>query len=161
MIAHNIRSTYNVGALFRTCDGLGIEKLILSGYTPHPKRSNDKRLPHVIQRAEKQIVKTALGAEKSVNWQYCQDLEKIIRDLKKQNYKIVALEQTANSKELAKYKPPQKVALLLGEELKGIDPKLLSMCDEAIAIPMLGKKESFNVAQASAMALYHLRFIDA
>src|SRR5690606_29200344 len=135
VIAHNIRSTYNVGSLMRTCDGLGIDKLILSGYTPHPKKPNDERLPHVAQRAEKQIAKTALGAEKTVNWQYCQDLEEIIRDLKKQNYKIAALEQTANSKEVPEYQPPQKVALLLGQELKGINTKLLSMCDEAIEIP--------------------------
>jgi 23S rRNA (guanosine2251-2'-O)-methyltransferase len=161
VIAHNIRSAHNVGALLRACDGLGVNELVLTGYTPYPKKLNDERLPHVAQRAEKQIAKTALGAEQTVSWQYSSDLGRTITNLKNQKYRIVALEQTKNSKRLNTYKPPQKIALLLGEELKGIKPELLDMCDEAIEIPMRGKKESLNVSIAAAIALYHLRFTGA
>ena len=159
MIAHNIRSSHNIGSIFRTCDGLGIEKLYLTGYSPYPAAGGDNRLPHVVRRVNARITKTALGAEKSVNWEHT-DTEACLKKLKAAGYRIVGLEQDKSSRPLHKYAPADKVALLLGEEINGLDAKLLEKCDELIEIPMLGEKESFNVSVATAIALYHLRFID-
>lgn len=160
IIAHNIRSTHNVGSLMRTCEGFGVKKIYLSGYTPYPQTGEEDRLPHVVRKLNQQISKTALGAEKIVDWQHTRAIEQLVSDLKSENYTIVALEQTSKSLQLNRYDPPSKVALLLGEEVDGIDKELLKLCDEAVEIPMLGKKESFNVSVAAAVALYHLRFIE-
>jgi 23S rRNA (guanosine2251-2'-O)-methyltransferase len=154
VIAHNIRSTHNVGAIFRTAEGFGISKIIVSGYTPYPKTNEDARLPHIAEKLTKQISKTALGAEAIVPFEYLE--EPPIELLKNQGYRIVALEQAENSVPMAKYAPPEKIALLLGEEVEGIPPELLAMCDDTIEIPMVGKKESFNVSVATGIALYAL-----
>lgn len=158
VIAHDIRSTHNVGSLFRTCDGLGIDKLYLSGYTPYPKQTKDKRLPHLADKTDHQIHKTALGAEKILAWEYQEDISKIVENLKSQNYQVVALEQSENSISLTGFVSPDKIALILGNEVTGLDFKALSLTSICLEIPMLGKKESFNVVQAAAMALYHLSF---
>lgn len=158
LIAHNLRSCHNVGSLFRTADGLGVKKLILSGYSPHPARSFERRLPHEVAKVTKQIQKTALGAEKSVPWNWHHDVSDVLNKLKKDGFVIAALEQTEDAKELPKYHPPQKIALVLGRETEGLEPEVLEACDIALEIPMLGKKESYNVVQAAAMALYHCRF---
>lgn len=158
VVAHNIRSTYNVGSLFRTCDGLGVHKLYLTGYTPYPKANEDGRLPHVSERAGRQISKTALGAEQAVQWEHYDDVSALIGQLKSEGYVVVGLEQSRGSIPLHAYKPEEKVALLLGEEIKGIDPKLLEICDQIVEITMSGKKESFNVAVAAAITLYHILY---
>lgn len=157
-IAHDVRSAHNVGSLLRTCDGLHVEKLIISGYTPYPSYEGDTRLPHESRAIQKQIQKTALGAEDLVPWEHSTDITATINSLKSEGYQVVALEQTATSITLPGYQPPDKLALLLGREVEGIDPELLELCDDVIEIPMLGQKESFNVVQAAAMALYHCRF---
>lgn len=159
VVAHNIRSTYNVGSLLRTCDGLAIDELVLSGYTPYPKSNGDDRLPHVAERAHRQIQKTALGAEESVKWRHITDLQNALNEYKKKGYLLAALEQIETSQPLNSYEAPDKLVLILGEELSGVNTEILKLCDEYLEIPMLGKKESFNVAQAAAMALYHLRLI--
>ena len=154
-IAHNIRSTHNVGAIFRTADGFGISKIILSGYTPYPKLpSEDTRLPHIAQKLEAQIHKTALGAENTVPFEYQEepDLEALRHD----GYRIVGLEQSPRSIFLNKYKTPPKVALLLGEEVEGIPAEFLDQCDDIVEIPMQGTKESFNVSVAAGVAMYAL-----
>ncbi|MBW3569305.1 TrmH family RNA methyltransferase [Candidatus Parcubacteria bacterium] len=158
VIAHNIRSTHNVGALLRTCDGLGINKVYLTGYTPYPKQAADKRLPHLSTKIDKQIHKTALGAENSLPWEHNENILDVLGVLKEQGYKVAALEQSKNSIALADFRPPEKTALLLGSEVEGLDSKLLSLASATLEIPMFGEKESFNVVQAAAMALYHLRF---
>lgn len=157
-IAHDIRSIHNVGSLFRTCDGLHVEKLLLSGYTPYPHSEYDTRLPHEYRAMQKQIEKTALGAEKTVPWEHITDISAELKQLKLAGYTIVALEQSATSTTLPSFQPPEKMALLLGREVEGIEPTILEQCDEIIEIPMLGSKESFNVVQAAAMALYHCRY---
>lgn len=157
LIAHNLRSTHNVGSLFRTADGLGVHKLILSGYTPHPHHNNDRRLPHESAKTTNQINKTALGAEKSVNWEWHRDVLPVINKLRKDAYTVAALEQTEDAKDLTKYHPPQKIAIVVGNEPDGLDLDVLNGCDIALEIPMLGKKESYNVSVAAAIALYHCR----
>lgn len=158
VIAHDIRSCHNVGSLLRTADGLGIETVFLTGYTPYPPlEANDPRLPHLAAKIGRQIHKTALGAEASVDWQQVSDVTTVLSKLKTAGYRIVALEQTTDSIALPSYQPPAKIALLLGREVEGIASDLLSQVDDTVEIPMSGAKESFNVVQAAAMALYQLR----
>lgn len=154
VIAHNIRSTHNVGAIFRTSEGFGIKKIILSGYTPYPRQDNDARLPHIADKLTLQIHKTALDAETIVPFEY-QEVPNLDA-LKNEGYTIVGLEQDDRSELIQNYKIPQKIALLLGEEVEGITPELRAACDDLIEIPMKGQKESFNVSVAAGIALYAL-----
>src|SRR5688572_17742467 len=158
LVAHNLRSTHNVGSLLRTAEGLGVQKVILSGYTPHPVHKHDRRLPHEASKIAKDINKTALGAEDMVKWEYHANLLPVLDKLKKDGFVIAALEQTDDSHLLHKYHPPHKIALVLGREVEGVEPEILDACDTALEIPMFGKKESYNVVQAAAMALFHCRF---
>lgn len=154
VIAHNIRSTHNVGAIFRTAEGFGVTKIILSGYTPYPKQVPDARLPHITEKLHSQIKKTALGAEEIVAFDYVESVD--FSELKAQGYRIVGLEQDAHSVLLQDYAVPEKIALVLGEEVHGIPPELLAACEDIIEIPMKGTKESFNVSVAAGIALYAL-----
>ena len=154
VIAHNIRSTHNVGAIFRTAEGFGVAKIILSGYTPYPHITNDTRLPHIAEKLTAQIHKTALGAEAMVSFIYQETPN--LQQLKDAGFTIVGLEQDARSVMLPSYDTPQKVALLLGEEVEGITKELRSECDDIVEIPMHGRKESFNVSVAAGIALYAL-----
>lgn len=158
LIVHDVRSCHNVGSLLRTADGLGVSTVYFSGYTPYPSAPNDSRLPHIQQKLSRQIHKTALGAEDSVKWEYSTDIGELITSLKAHGYTIAALEQADISITLHEYMAPDKVALLIGREVEGISEELLAICDDILEISMLGKKESFNVVQAAAMALYQLRF---
>ncbi len=159
LIAHNLRSSHNVGSLLRTAEGLGLETVYLTGYTPYPLHAGDERLPHSAQKIDKQISKTALGAEKMIAWHHQTEIAPLINQLRQQKYQIVALEQGKNAVKLPKFSQPGKVALIVGREVEGIEPEVLDLCDQMIEIPMLGQKESFNVVQAGAMALYHMRFM--
>jgi len=154
IIAHNIRSTHNVGAIFRSAEGFGVEKIILSGYTPYPKLEKDSRLPHIAEKLTGQIHKTALGAETMVPF-IVQEQPDLV-GFKKQGYRVVGLEQADRSISLSQYTPPQDIALLIGEEVHGIDATLMNQCDDIIEIPMTGQKESFNVSVATGIALYAL-----
>lgn len=138
----SIRSMQNVGAIFRNADGAGFEKVILCGNTPFPPRND--------------ITKTALWAEKTIDWEYFQDIEKAIMSLKETWYTIVALETWDGSKDFRNYvwKSFWKICLILGNEVSGISKKTLSLCDEIVMIPMLWKKESLNVSVAAGIAMY-------
>lgn len=157
VIAHNIRSTHNVGAIFRTAEGLGISKILLTGYTPYPTLPADTRLPHISLKLTNQIHKTALGAEAIVPFEYSDALD--LAALKEAGYRIVALEQAARSIDITTYASPEKIALLLGEEVEGITDELLAQCDDILEIPMAGKKESFNVSVAAGIAMYQLSLL--
>lgn len=154
VIAHNIRSTHNVGAIFRSSEGFGVSKIILSGYTPYPQMQKDSRLPHISRKLTDQIHKTALGAEDIVPFEYQEQPD--IATLKAAGYTVVGLEQDKRSIMLPDYHPPEKLVLLLGEEVKGITDNMRGVCDDLIEIPMVGKKESFNVSVATGIALYAL-----
>ncbi|MBP7760335.1 TrmH family RNA methyltransferase [Candidatus Saccharibacteria bacterium] len=157
VIAHNIRSTHNIGSIFRTCEGFGVEKIIISGYSPYPTLSNDARLPHLREKITAQIHKTALGAETLVPFEYRLDLD--CSDLRTSGYRIVGLEQASNSIPLQKYSAEPKIVLILGEEVHGIDSDVLRQCDDVVEIPMYGDKESFNVSVAAGIALYQLSMV--
>lgn len=154
VIAHNIRSTHNIGSIFRTCEGFGISKIILSGYSPYPKLPNDKRLPHISDKLTSQIHKTALGAETMIPFEHQDMLD--LGSLKTSGYTIVGLEQDNRSVPLNQFVRPDKIALLLGEEVQGLTDDLRNQCDSLIEIPMVGQKESFNVSVATGIALYAL-----
>lgn len=158
LIAHNLRSTHNVGSLLRTAEGLGVDAVYLTGYTPYPLAPDDERLPHLAQKIDKQIAKTALGAEKMIKWQHRTDITPLTAELHRKKYQIVALEQGENAVKLPEFSRPEKIALIVGREVEGIEPEVLKLCDQIAEIPMLGRKESFNVAQAAAMALYQFRY---
>jgi len=153
LILHNIRSTHNVGSIFRTAEGFGVEKIIISGYTPYPTHSHDTRLPHLSEKITKQIHKTALGAESMVPFEYH---DNILTWLAQSTLPLVALEQSDSSITLGAYHAPPEFALLLGEEVEGIDEVLLKKADAILEIPMVGHKESFNVSVATGIALYVL-----
>lgn len=153
VIAHNVRSAYNVGAIFRVADGMGADKVYLTGYTPFP--CDREKLFQT--QAQKMIIKTALGAEKNIQWDKIEDLGKLLNRLKLRKVKIVALEQNSKSVHYKKFKPCFPLALIVGNEPRGIDKRILNRCDQIIEIPMHGKKNSLNVAVALAIAGYEIR----
>jgi tRNA G18 (ribose-2'-O)-methylase SpoU len=161
LIVHNVRSCHNVGSLLRTAEGLGVQKVYLSGYTPFPKNADDPRLPHLTHKINAQIHKTALGAEHSQPWEHVEDVLRLVADLKAQGFVTAGLEQSINSRSLPDYTVTSKLALVVGREVEGIEHEVLDVCDLVLEIPMFGQKESFNVVQATAMALYQLRFSNA
>lgn len=141
IIVHNIRSLYNVGSLFRSADAFGVDKIFLSGYTGTPKNPR--------------LAKTALGAEHSVEWEYRKQLKKIIDELRRKNFQIVALENNVpETVAIEKFKPKFPLALLLGEEVGGIKKDYLKLCDKIVEIPMQGSKESLNVSVAAGIAMH-------
>ncbi|PIZ62852.1 TrmH family RNA methyltransferase [Candidatus Saccharibacteria bacterium CG_4_10_14_0_2_um_filter_52_9] len=158
LIAHNLRSAHNIGSLLRTAEGLAVGKIWLTGYSPYPLRENDDRLPHEARKTDQQIAKTALGAEKLLEWHHEAAIESVLDDLKQQGFVIAALEQAPGSTKLVDFQAPDKLALIVGREVEGLEPEILAECDVVVEIPMLGQKESFNVVQAAAMALYHCRY---
>ncbi len=157
LIIHNVRSTHNVGSMLRTADGLGVSKVYLTGYTPYPQHKTDDRLPFLAESINKRITKTSLGAEHYVDWEHCVDISKLLRELHKTKYEIVALEQSKRSIPVHDYKAPDRVALIVGREIGGIELSILDSSDAIIEIPMKGKKESFNVSVAAAIALFAIR----
>ena len=154
VIAHNIRSLYNVGSIFRTADAFGVTKIYLTGYTGTPQNPIHK----------KKIAKVALGAEEWVSWEYFKSPQSVIRVLKKQKVKIIGLENNISvgaglgrPQPLDKFKPKFPLALILGEEVGGINKLLIKLCDKLVEIPMFGKKESLNVSVAFGIAAYVLK----
>lgn len=153
LVLHNIRSTHNVGSIFRTAEGFGVKKIICSGYTPYPTYAGDLRLPHIAEKITKQIHKTALGAETMVPFAYHETLSEW---LERNTLPLLGLEQAPHSQPIKDYAPPAEFALLLGEEVHGIEPQYLKHCTALLEIPMHGKKESFNVSVAAGIALFAL-----
>ena len=148
LILHNIRSNHNVGSIFRTADGAGVNKIYLTGYTPAPLDQ--------FKRVNAEIAKTALGAEQSVEWEKREDITELITELKKDSYQIWALEQNDKSADYREVKLEGETALIVGNEVDGVEPEVLNLCDQIIEIPMRGSKESLNVAVATGVAIFRL-----
>jgi len=148
LLLHNIRSTHNVGAIFRTADATGVKKIYLSGYTPAPI---DR-----FGRARPDISKASLGAEKTVEWEVVSNQLELIQKLKGERVNIVALEQDKNSIDYRKIKKDSGVLIILGNEVDGVEKEILDLCDEIAEIPMLGTKESLNVSVSAGVVLYSL-----
>ena len=147
----NIRSSHNVGAIFRTAEGAGIKNLILIGHTPTPI---DK-----FGRPNKQIEKTALGAEKMISWQYFKNFSTALGFLEKKGLSLVGLENDSKAKNIYhSFDFNEPAALIVGEETKGLSPAVRKKCKFLLSIPMLGKKESLNVSVATGIAIYEIFF---
>jgi 23S rRNA (guanosine2251-2'-O)-methyltransferase len=153
IIAHNIRSAQNVGAIFRSAECLGAEKIYLTGYSPRPF-SEDKDA--YIKQGQKLLAKTALGAEKIVLWEKIKDIGSLIKKLKKDKFQIIALELDKKAEDIKFFEPKFPCALILGNEVRGIDRKILKKCDRIVYIPMKGKKESLNVSVAGGIAMWEM-----
>lgn len=146
LIIHDIRSVVNVGAMFRTADAVGIDKIYLTGYTPTPL---DR-----FGRIRKDMAKSALGAEKFVSWEYKKSLITLLNKLKREKYLIIGIEQAKNSIDYKKVKLQNKRVFIIGAEVTGIPKNILKKCDIIAEIPMRGKKESLNVSVACGVALF-------
>ncbi len=148
LLLHDIRSTHNVGAIFRTADATGVKKIYVSGITPAPI---DR-----FGRARPDISKASLGAEKTVEWESISDVKDLIKNLKKEKFQIVAVEQDKRSLDYRELKKKENILIIVGNEVDGVDKEVLDLCDEIVEIPMLGKKESLNVSVATGVVLYSL-----
>jgi tRNA G18 (ribose-2'-O)-methylase SpoU len=142
----NIRSAWNVGSIFRSADGFGFVHAYVCGITPTPE--------------VEAVMKTSLGAEDSVPWSYHKDAVKLVKGLKKEGFRILALEDDAHARSIRNGRTDKEqhtpTILTLGSEVTGVDPELLDLCDDILYIPMRGEKKSFNVAMAFSIAAYAL-----
>ncbi len=144
VVLDNIRSCNNIGSVFRTSDALLIEKIYLCGITATPPNA--------------EIHKTALDAEKSVEWDYFEKTEEAITQLQNSGYKVYAIEQVEKSIMLPDFKPErdEKVAVVFGNEVKGVQQKVVNLCNGSIEIPQFGTKHSFNVSVSAGIILWDL-----
>jgi len=145
-VLENIRSAYNVGSVFRTADAFLIEAVYICGYTAYP--------PH------KEIKKTALGADETVNWKHFKNISEAIKDIREFGYKVYAVEQAKDSYKLQSafggYEPDEKIAVIFGNEVTGVEQSTIEQCDGCIEIPQLGMKHSLNISVAVGIVLWEL-----
>lgn len=137
----SLRSLFNVGGIFRTADAIGASKIYLAGYTGTPKQPK--------------VAKTALGAEKQVEWEKVPSVSKLIRELRNNGFHIVGLERTDSSQDYRSWQPKPKTALFLGNEVTGLSERVLKECDLVVHLPMAGIKESLNVTVATGAISYY------
>jgi len=153
VLLNSIRSSYNVGSIFRSSDGAMIEKLFLCGYTPYP--------PHPdLPSGKKDVLKTSLGSTESVKWEFVKDPKEVVLQMKEKGIKVCALELT--SKSFAYYNLKKDIfpfCLVVGNEITGVSQEILDMCDFSIEIPQFGIKQSLNVAVAYGVTIFKLREI--
>lgn len=143
VLLEDIRSAYNVGSIFRCCDGAGIDTLYLTGRCAHPPHSK--------------LEKTALGSTTTVKWEYHLDINPVIDKLKQANYQIICLETGPTSQNLFDISIKANTCLVFGNEVDGISTPVLDQADQIVAIPMLGQKSSLNVATSAAIAIYECK----
>jgi len=146
LILDNIRSVLNVGAIFRTADGSAVSKIYILGITPDPNH--------------KKLQKTALGAENTVEWEFVKNPEELITKLKKEGFEIIVVEQSSKAENFYDIEYPEKIALIFGNEITGVSSEIISKSDKDIIIPMLGKKNSLNVATCVGILMYYIRAIE-
>ena len=144
VVLENIRSAYNVGSIFRTADAFLLEAIYICGYTAYP--------PH------KEIKKTTLGADETVHWKHFKNISEAISELKNNGYSVYAVEQAQDSYKLQaiSYSPDEKIAVILGNEVTGVEQTTIEQCDGCIEIPQLGMKHSLNVSVAAGIVLWEL-----
>jgi tRNA G18 (ribose-2'-O)-methylase SpoU len=147
VLLHNVRSTHNVGSIFRTADAAGVSRVFLTGYTPLPV---DR-----FGRPQKDIAKTALGAETYVPWESAKSPGALLKRLKKEGWQIVGVEQDERAIEYSEFKPAEKTLFIFGNEVRGISKALRDICDVIVEIPMRGKKESLNVSVTAGIILFN------
>ncbi len=143
LVAHNIRSLWNIGAFFRSADAFGVSHVYLTGYTASPPRT--------------EISKTALGADAWIPWSKVENPLEVIRARKSEGYDVVSLEISDTSSPMTLHKPSRSVCIVVGHEILGVPSDIQAESDAVVHIPMLGKKHSLNVSVAAGIALYHYR----
>ena len=146
LLLHNIRSAHNVGSIFRTADAAGITDVYLSGYTPRPTDS--------LGRIQKEIAKTALGAERVVRWEYAKTPSGFLKSARKAGMRIVGVEQDRRAVDYRTFKSKGPVLFVVGNEVRGMSRPLREGCDVLLEIPMRGTKESLNVSVATGIVLF-------
>lgn len=147
VLLHNVRSAHNVGSIFRTADAAGVSKIYLTGYTPRPVDQ--------FGRQQKEIAKTALGAEKYLAWEYAKSLESILAKVRAAGFEVVGVEQDSRSQDYREHRISKPTVFIFGNEVRGLSKALRNACDSLIEIPMRGKKESLNVAVAAGIVLFN------
>ena len=147
VILDNIRSAHNVGSIFRTCDGAGVEKIYLCGYTPNPI---DR-----FGRVQPEIQKTSLGASESVAWEHANEIGELVEKLRGDGVAIAAVEQYNNSVPYKNWTQTKQTAFVFGNEIDGVQPEVCEIADVVLEIPMLGKKESLNVSVSVGIILFN------
>ena len=152
-----MRSAYNVGSLLRTADVFAVSVVYCTGFTPYPEQERERRSPELVSKLNHKIHKSALGAENVVRCLHHPGIPALLAELRAEGFTIAGLERDDSAVDIADYIPPDKVAVLLGEELMGIPVKLRNACDVLLRIPQFGTKDSLNVSVAAGIALYSLR----
>jgi 23S rRNA (guanosine2251-2'-O)-methyltransferase len=147
VLLHGVRSAHNVGSIFRTCDAAGVSRIFLTGVTPTP---TDR-----FGRAQKEIAKVALGAEKTVSWTYGRSTISLIRSLRAEGWHVVGVEQDDRARNYREYKLHPQTLFVFGNEVKGLPPAVRASCDTLLEIPMHGTKESLNVSVAAGIILFN------
>jgi len=144
VVLDDVRSRHNVGSIFRTADGFGLERLVLCGFTPCP--------PH------REIEKTALGATLSVPWQHVGTIGEALTRLKQEGYLVIGVEQTVQAIPLGLWRPDpvQRLAVVFGNELTGVSEEAIGLCDACLVVPQMGTKHSLNVSVCAGIVLWHL-----
>lgn len=148
VLIHNIRSSHNVGSMFRTADSIGVSRIFITGFSPAPL---DR-----FKRPVKEIQKTALGAEMTIPWEQKENVVEVIELAKKEGFEIVGVEQDDKSIDYKDYIPKDKTLIIMGEEVNGIDKEIIEKCDSILEIPMYGNKESLNVSVSFGVVMYRL-----
>ena len=146
VLLHNVRSAHNVGSIFRTADAAGVTKIFLTGYTPTPVGKFD--------RVQKDIAKTALGAQDFISWEYSKSPTSLLRRLKKEGWQCIGVEQDARAEDYRVHRVKGRVLFVFGNEVLGLSKSIRDACDSLIEIPMHGKKESLNVSVTAGIILF-------
>ena len=149
VLLHNVRSAHNVGSIFRTADAAGVSRVYLAGFTPSPR---DR-----FGRVQKEIAKTALGAERSVLWEHAASSFAVMSRLKRERWKVIGVEQDARALDYRRFRAKGKILFVFGNEVRGIPQSLRELCDKLVEIPMHGSKESLNVAVTVGIILFSAR----
>lgn len=160
IIADNIRSTHNIGSLFRTGDAFGVKSIYFTGISATPERKNDPRLPHVIKKSNNAIKKVALGAEETVPFKYFETTRLAIKAVKESGFTVCAIEQSDKSSPIYDFdfKEYDRIAIVVGTETVGIKQGDLELCDQILELPMKGSKESLNASVMTGIALFAVAY---
>lgn len=157
VVAHNLRSVFNVGSLLRTSDVFAVQRVYVTGFTPYPSQPDDARDPKLQAQLTKRLAKSAAGAEHTMPLTAGRDVYELVESLRAEGYAVVGVEIDPGAVPIVDYEPAGRVTVLFGDEVRGLEAELRERCDVLLQIPMYGEKSSLNVAVAAGIALHHLR----